>query len=381
MPVQDLPLALYIHYPWCLKKCPYCDFNSHARSSVPAATDAKYVDALLQDLAAQYRDESRPIQSIFIGGGTPSLLPGAELARLLDGIRALVPLDAQAEITLEANPGAADAAVFAAYRKAGVNRLSIGVQSLNDGHLQAIGRVHDRAAALQAVQLARQAGFENLNLDIIFGLPGQSIEQAMQDLQQAIAQWPEHLSWYQLTLEPHTAFYQSPPPLPEDDAIAEMQEAGLELLETAGFGRYEVSAYARTGFECRHNLNYWRFGDYLGIGAGAHGKLTTAKGEVIRLAKERGPERYLAEPTAFASRNALGQADLVFEFMLNALRLKAGVPLNLFVERTGLGFDALEAGATKARALGLLGEDPEMLKATEFGFRFLNNLLGCFMED
>lgn len=374
------PLSLYIHYPWCLRKCPYCDFNSHARRPGAGATDSDYVDALLADLTAQYQDESRPIQSIFIGGGTPSLLPGAELTRLLDGIRALVPLDAQAEITLEANPGAADAAAFAAYRKAGVNRLSIGIQSLSDFHLQALGRVHDSTEALRAVEIARTAGFDNLNLDLIFGLPQQSIEQALKDLEQVLALEPEHLSWYQLTLEPHTAFYQSPPPLPEDDAIAEMQEAGLELLETADFERYEVSAYARTGFECRHNLNYWRFGDYLGIGAGAHGKRTLETGEVIRLAKERGPERYLAEPTAFASRTSLGKADLVFEFMLNALRLKAGVPVGLFTERTGLEPYALKSGVKKARALGLLDEDPDRLKATEFGFRFLNDLLGCFME-
>lgn len=374
------PLSLYIHYPWCLRKCPYCDFNSHARRPGAGASDSHYVDALLLDLADQYQYQSRPIQSIFIGGGTPSLLPGKEIARLLEAINRLVSLATDAEITLEANPGAVDAASFAAYRKAGVNRLSIGIQSLSDFHLRALGRVHDSTEALRAVEIARTAGFDNLNLDLIFGLPEQNIEQALKDLEQALALGPEHLSWYQLTLEPYTAFHQSPPPLPDDDLIAEMQEAGLELLANAGFGRYEVSAFAREGFQCCHNLNYWHFGDYLGIGAGAHGKLTSDTGQVIRLAKERGPERYLSAPTAFASETILAEADLVFEFMLNALRLKTGVPVRLFMERTGLGLEALESGAQKARALGLLEEDPEMLRATEFGFRFLNDLLGCFME-
>lgn len=387
MPSTDLPLSLYIHYPWCLHKCPYCDFNSHARVQGAPATDQAYVDALLRDLKGQYQSQyqnkyqgqSRPIQTIFIGGGTPSLLPGQALARLLSSIRELVDLAPEAEISLEANPGAVDAASFAAYRAAGVNRLSIGVQSLNDVSLRAIGRVHDRSGAKQAVRLARAAGFANLNLDLMFGLPGQRLADALRDLAEAIDLGPEHLSWYQLTLEPHTAFYQAPPVLPEDDEVAEMQDAGVSLLAQAGFEQYEVSAYARAGRQCRHNLNYWRFGDYLGIGAGAHAKLTLASGEVMRLAKPRGPERYLAEPLAFASETRLDQQALVLEFMLNALRLRQGVDLGCFVERTGLDASVISRPLARARALGLMDEDPQSLRATDFGFRFLNDLLGCFM--
>jgi oxygen-independent coproporphyrinogen-3 oxidase len=376
----DLPLSLYIHYPWCLKKCPYCDFNSHARTKAGSLDDA-YVEALLCDLEGQYQDQPRPVQTIFIGGGTPSLLSGQLVARLLSSIRELVDLAPEAEISLEANPGAVDAASFAAYRAAGVNRLSIGVQSLNDVSLRAIGRVHDRSEAEQAVRLARAAGFANLNLDLMFGLPGQRSADALCDLAEVIDLGPDHLSWYQLTLEPHTAFYQAPPVLPEDDEVAQMQDAGFKLLAQAGFDQYEVSAYARPGHQCRHNLNYWRFGDYLGIGAGAHAKLTLASGEVMRLAKPRGPERYLADPLAFATESRLEQPELVLEFMLNALRLRQGVDMELFVERTGLDASVIAKDVAMARSFGLLDENPQRLRATEFGYRFLNDLVGCFMED
>lgn len=381
MTATAIPLALYIHYPWCIKKCPYCDFNSHTRAGQAADLDRAYVDALLIDLAVQYAEQPRPIQSIFIGGGTPSLLAGTEIARLLEAIDAIADLDAGAEITLEANPGAVDAARFVEYRKAGVNRLSIGIQSLDNQRLAAIGRVHDRKAALQAVELACKAGFDNLNLDFMFGLPGQTLAGALQDLREAMALQPEHLSWYQLGLEPHTPFYQSPPELPDDDSIAQMQEAGFALLASAGYRQYEVSAHARPGHECRHNLNYWQFGDYLGIGAGAHGKRTLATAEVVRLAKARRPEAYIQTPLAFSSKTQLEPGELVLEFMLNALRLRQGVRLSLFEERTGLGQAALEPGLAKARDLGLLEANQEILKATDFGFRFLNDLLGCFMPD
>ncbi|RTZ79468.1 MAG: YggW family oxidoreductase, partial [Gammaproteobacteria bacterium] len=275
------PLGLYVHIPWCVRKCPYCDFNSHAAQG--ELEEQAYVDALLTDLA---REEAggRVVETLFIGGGTPSLFSGEAITRLLQGIRDTLDLASDTEITLEANPGAVDAAHFEAYREAGVNRLSIGIQSFDGDALQRLGRIHDARQAVEAFETARAAGFENINLDLMFGLPQQKLEEALDDLRRAIALGPEHLSWYQLTLEPHTPFHRHPPPLPADDLVWEMQEQGLELLAKAGYGRYETSAHALVGWRCRHNLNYWRFGDYLGIGAGAHGKITA--GEVTRYWKE-----------------------------------------------------------------------------------------------
>ena len=338
------PLALYVHIPWCVRKCPYCDFNSHSlRDTLP---ETAYVDALLRDLDLELVSlgpEVQPLVSVFIGGGTPSLLSGAAMTRLLAGIRQRLPLAPATEITLEANPGTADSANFAQYREAGINRLSLGVQSFHEATLQALGRIHGPEEARQAVRLARQAGFANLNLDLMYGLPRQDLTQAREDLREALAQDPEHLSYYQLTLEPHTPFHASPPPLPDDDLSADMQLQGQEFLVSRGFTQYEVAAHARPGRQCRHNLNYWTFGDYLGIGAGAHGKLTDpSTGRIERRAKPRQPSAYL---TAVANTDpqgpppgatwSLGQDEVALEFVMNSLRLTAGFPLHLFALRTG----------------------------------------------
>lgn len=372
------PLALYIHYPWCVRKCPYCDFNSHPLGS--AHNDRAYVEALIADFGHQYAAlRGRVIQSVFIGGGSPSLLPGPDLARLLDMLRDSAELAEECEITLETNPGAADLGRFAAYRQAGVNRLSMGAQSFDDRALSAIGRIHDAAQVVQAVRAAQAAGFERLNLDLMFGLPGQSRRGALDDLEQAIALGPSHLSWYQLTLEPNTPFHQSPPTLlPDEDELADTQEAGQVLLAARGFPRYEVSAHAKADQQCRHNLNYWRFGDYLGIGAGAHGKLSGADGSIIRHRKERGPRRYLDRPTAMAASHKVVPEELPLEFMLNALRLCQGFAPPLFEARTGLPLEVISDPLRKAEGLGLLHRDAGCIRPTESGLRFLNDLIGLF---
>ncbi len=371
---MTIPLGLYIHIPWCVRKCPYCDFNSHRAPQ--ALPEADYVDALLRDLAVQaQRVAGRTLQTVFIGGGTPSLFSGRAIGELLAGAARLLPLAPDAEITLEANPGTAEAGRFADYRAAGVNRLSIGVQSLDDTSLRVLGRIHDRTQALAAVDMARRAGFDNLNLDLMYGLPGQSIAAALADLDALIALGPEHLSWYQLTLEPNTLFHHDPPPLPDDDTLGEMMEAGLERLSEAGFVQYEVSAHARRGRQARHNLNYWRFGDYLGIGAGAHAKLTAADGTVRRYARPRHPRDYLADPVAPGSERRLSPEELPIEFFLNALRLSEGVPAALFQARTGLPLAVVADRLAEARARGLLAPDPERLRPTPLGQRFLNDLL------
>jgi len=364
------PLGLYVHIPWCVRKCPYCDFNSHAAQG--ELEEQAYVDALLTDLA---REEAggRVVETLFIGGGTPSLFSGEAITRLLQGIRDTLDLASDTEITLEANPGAVDAAHFEAYREAGVNRLSIGIQSFDGDALQRLGRIHDARQAVEAFETARAAGFENINLDLMFGLPQQKLEEALDDLRRAIALGPEHLSWYQLTLEPHTPFHRHPPPLPADDLVWEMQEQGLELLAKAGYGRYETSAHALEGWRCRHNLNYWRFGDYLGIGAGAHGKITA--GEVTRYWKERHPVRYLESPGKTGSRQVRGK-ELALEFLMNALRLAEGVEEELFFRRTGLPVRSLEPVLTRMRKRGLM--EVKRLQATPRGYDFLNDLLVGF---
>ncbi len=364
------PLGLYVHIPWCVRKCPYCDFNSHAAEG--ELEEQAYVDALLTDLE---REETggRVVETLFIGGGTPSLFSGEAIARLLQGIRDTLDQSSDAEITLEANPGAVDAAHFEAYREAGVNRLSIGIQSFDGDALQRLGRIHDPRQAVKAFEAARAAGFENINLDLMFGLPQQKLEEALDDLRRAIALGPEHLSWYQLTLEPHTPFHRHPPPLPTDDLVWEMQEQGLELLGKAGYGRYEISAHALEGRRCRHNLNYWRFGDYLGIGAGAHGKITA--GEVTRYWKERRPVRYLDSPGKAGSRQVRGK-ELALEFLMNALRLAEGVEEELFFRRTGLPLRSLEPVLTRMRERGLM--EAKRLQATHRGYDFLNDLLVGF---
>lgn len=376
------PLALYVHTPWCLRKCPYCDFNSHAIREQPP-WDA-YVARLLADLEQDLRGPAarRPLTSIFIGGGTPSLLPGAALDTLLAGIRARAELSQDVEITLEANPGAADEARFHAYREAGVTRLSIGVQSLSSDQLTRLGRIHDPAAARSAVVQARSAGFDNLNLDMMFALPGQTIAEADQDLAALIALSPEHISYYQLTLEPNTAFHAQPPAMPDPDLAADMAAQGRERLARAGFRQYEVSAHAQGGRRCRHNLNYWRFGDYLGIGAGAHGKLTDPHdGRVRRTAKLRHPQAYLGAPPGglVSQHRTLGRGDLVAEFALNAFRLTEGFPRGLFEETTALPGSLIADALERARADALLELTQEWIAPTELGRAFVDDLIARFL--
>lgn len=381
MNAPAIPLGLYVHIPWCVRKCPYCDFNSHARDG--AVDENGYVQALLDDLATETAGAgARTVRSVFIGGGTPSLLSAGAIERLLEGIASRIPLAPDAEITLEANPGAAEASRFAAYRRAGVNRLSIGVQSLNDEQLYALGRIHSAAEAMQAFAMARASGFDNINLDLMYGLPGQTPAMAIDDLDQAMALGPAHLSWYQLTLEPNTAFHHRPPQgLPDDDGVAAMEDEGRARLARGGFARYEISAYAADGHQCRHNINYWTFGDYIGIGAGAHGKLTLADGRVERRRKARHPAAYMRgalQGNALSTATLLQEEDLVLEFMMNALRLEAGVPAASFCERTGLSYAAIESGLARAGSMGLIETTGERICATDRGRRFLNDLLLIF---
>jgi oxygen-independent coproporphyrinogen-3 oxidase len=374
------PLSLYVHLPWCVRKCPYCDFNSYeTRGELP---ERAYVGALLRDLDAE-TDEARerPLQSIFIGGGTPSLFSGTAIRALLDGIRARVARAPDAEITLEANPGAAEAGRFAEFRAAGVNRLSIGIQSLRDRQLAALGRVHDAETALAAVELARRAGFDNFNLDLMYALPGDDPDGALADLAAALEQNPTHLSWYQLTLEPNTAFERKPPTLPPDEEIAAIERRGRALLAEHGFERYEISAYARPGRRCRHNLNYWEFGDYVGIGAGAHGKLTRHPFAVERRAKARNPRTYLATAgtrAAVTVERSGDPAQIALEYLMNALRLLDGVAVAAFEQRTGQTVAALGAHLAVAHERGWLHADGERLRTTPRGLEMLNRVLELF---
>ncbi len=375
------PLALYMHFPWCVRKCPYCDFNSHElRGALP---ECEYVDALIADLEqALPALWGRPVVSVFIGGGTPSLLSPPALERLLSMVRALLPLAAGAEITLEANPGAVDADRFAGYRVAGVTRISLGIQSLDDRRLAALGRIHTAAEARRAVAAA-QRYFDNINLDLMYGLPGQTLAEARADIRAAAAFATPHLSAYHLTLEPNTAFFRAPPPLPDADLAAAMQDAVEEALAWHGYGHYEVSAFARPGFECRHNLNYWQFGDYLGIGAGAHGKLSSPE-RILRQMRHKHPLAYLqavAGGSAVQEEHTVGADDLPFEFMMNALRLTGGFPPSLFGMRTGLTLDAIRPQLDEAASRGLLEESAERIAPTERGRRFLNDLLQIFLRD
>lgn len=376
-----IPLALYIHVPWCIRKCPYCDFNSHnAPANLP---EQQYIQALLADLSQELPQIwGRRLESIFIGGGTPSLLSAASMEALLSGIRALIPFRPNIEITLEANPGTFEQEKFKGFREAGINRLSVGIQSFNPQHLQALGRVHNQSEALKAAEVARYAGFDNFNLDLMFGLPQQTLEEAMADLQQAIDLQPTHLSWYQLTLEPNTLFYKHPPVLPDDDLLVDMQYAGQALLQQAGFKHYEVSAYTKQQ-PCRHNLNYWEFGDYVGIGAGAHGKITDPFGQVTRHQKYRQPAQYLqhvAQGQVCSETQTLKPEDLKFEFMLNALRLKSGFSLDLFTERTGLGPETLQVPLAFAEAKGWLTIHDQQVRTTELGWQFLNTVIQLFLD-
>ena len=376
------PLSLYVHLPWCLKKCPYCDFNSHEMRA-DDLPEQRYLDALVADLeAALPLVWGRTVQSIFIGGGTPSLFSPDGIDRLLGDIRARLKLAADCEITLEANPGTFEKNRFRAFRSAGVTRLSVGVQSFNDEFLKSLGRVHDRAQAIAAVEEA-QASFDTFNLDLMYALPGQSLAQLHQDVDQALALEPPHLSIYHLTIEPNTYFAKFPPAIPEEDTAYAMLDALTERTATAGLQRYEVSAYAQAGHHCRHNLNYWQFGDYLGIGAGAHSKLSFAH-RVVRQVRLRDPRLYMEEALqgqAMAQETEVGLADLPFEFMLNALRLRQGFSLQEFTERTGLAITAIQAGLSSAEAKGLIERDFQRVWPTERGYDFLSDLQSLFLND
>ncbi len=377
------PLSLYIHTPWCVRKCPYCDFNSHERGELP---EQAYLAALLLDLEQDLAlTGERPVETVFIGGGTPSLMSPDFYRQLFDGIRARMPLAADAEITLEANPGTTEAARFEGFRAAGINRLSIGVQSFNDAHLQALGRIHDAQAAITAAGQARAAGFDNLNLDIMHALPGQTRQQALADLEQAIALKPTHLSWYELTIEPNTVFYRSPPTQPDSDSMADTELAGFALLEGAGFQRYEISAFAQPGKACRHNLNYWQFGDYLGIGAGAHSKISTldeqGKLAVTRYQKTRKPEDYLAAPDrARRQPQSIETSDLRFEALLNGLRLTDGISLQTLERTTGENPAKWLPLLNRLREQGLLIIDDKRLCCTPNGLQHLNSVLETAAE-
>ncbi|MDH4580322.1 radical SAM family heme chaperone HemW [Pseudomonas sp. BN415] len=373
------PLALYVHIPWCVRKCPYCDFNSHAAGS--ELPEEAYIDALLADLEQDLGHvHGRELTSIFFGGGTPSLFSANAIGRLLDGVEQRIPFARDIEITLEANPGTFEQAKFAAYRQLGINRLSIGVQSFQEAKLKALGRIHDGEEAVRAADMARKAGFDNFNLDLMHGLPDQSLEDALEDLRTAIAQGPTHLSWYQLTMEPNTVFWSQPPELPEDDILWDIQEAGQGLLADHGYAQYEVSAYARDGLRARHNLNYWSFGDFLGIGAGAHAKLSSPEGRIIRSWKTRLPKDYLDPAKRYqAGERHLDHDELPFEFLMNVLRLTDGVPAELFTQRTGMPLASLATARTEAEARGLLLKDPQRLVATHEGQLFLNDLLQHFL--
>lgn len=374
------PLSLYVHLPWCLKKCPYCDFNSHEMRAAELP-EQRYLAALMADLeAALPLTWGRTVHSIFIGGGTPSLFSPEAIDRLLSGIRARLRLEAGCEITLEANPGTFEKDRFRAFRGAGVTRLSVGVQSFNDSFLKTLGRVHDSAQALAALEEAAQA-FDTFNLDLMYALPGQTLADVKQDMARALSFAPPHISIYQLTIEPNTFFAKYPPPLPEDDTAYDMLDLITDMTGAAGLQRYEVSAYAAPGHRCFHNLNYWQFGDYLGLGAGAHSKLSFAH-RVVRQVRFREPGRYMEQALAghcLAQDEEVSRADLPFEFMLNALRLKDGFALQLFSERTGLAITAIQAALEQAEAQGLIVRDLARVTPSVRGFDFLSDLQSLFL--
>lgn len=376
------PLSLYVHFPWCVRKCPYCDFNSYAlRDRIP---ENEYLEALWNDLKSELsRIRRRTLVSVFFGGGTPSLFSPESISRLLSEIEARGILTENAEITLEANPGAIEQRKYAQFLNAGVNRLSIGVQSFSDKMLNAIGRIHSASDATHAMQAARNAGFKNINIDLMYGLPGQTLGLCKTDLVSAIDLAPQHVSYYQLTIEPNTFFQARPPSLPEDDALWEMHLMGDNILRNHGYTQYEVSAYSQQGLRCRHNMNYWQFGDYLGIGAGAHGKLTSIeRGEILRTWKVKQPWRYIASVREVRENaRRLTPADVVSEFMLNALRLREGVPVSLFRERSGLPVGIIERQRRLAVERGLLVADNQHLIPTAVGQRFLDDLIMLFLRE
>ena len=386
------PLSLYIHFPWCEKKCPYCDFNSHQIKEVlPGSNlqasngfdETRYIKALIADLETELpRIWGRQVHSIFIGGGTPSLLSAQGMDSLLSAIRARIHLEPDAEITMEANPGSVETEKFAGFAKAGITRVSLGIQSFQDAQLKALGRIHNGAEAKRAIEIALQH-FKSVNLDLMYGLPMQTLDDAKRDVETALAFKTPHLSLYNLTLEPNTYFANFPPKLPNEDEVDAIFEQSLDLLTKAGFKRYEISAYAKPGMECKHNLNYWRFGDYIGIGAGAHGKISFPD-KVTRQVRERHPETYMLaieqKGNALIESKEISAADLPFEFMLNTLRLTDGVATNTFSERTGLPLSSISKGLDQASKKGLLDPDPTVLKGTPQGLRYLNNLQELFLD-
>ena len=388
MPLSAPPLSLYVHIPWCVKKCPYCDFNSHAREG--ALPVDEYVRALLADLdrdlaAFEGALAGRTLGSVFFGGGTPSLFEPGAIARILDGVAARIAMAGDAEVTLETNPGTVEHGRFDGYLAAGVNRISFGIQSFDDDKLRRLGRIHSAAEAERAVKSAQDAGYRNINLDLMYALPEQSPAGALADVERALALDPAHVSHYQLTLEPNTLFAVKPPALPDEDSAWDMQETCQLRLADAGYEQYEVSAYARDRLRSRHNLNYWRFGDYLGIGAGAHGKLSDpVDARIVRTTKYKVPRGYLehaAGGDGFGSTHAVARADLPFEFMMNALRLNDGVDVALFTERTGLGAGEIEAPLRDARARGWLEPEPARIVPTALGRRFLNDVMAAFLPE
>jgi putative oxygen-independent coproporphyrinogen III oxidase len=375
------PLSLYVHIPWCVRKCPYCDFNSHeVRADLP---EAAYVDALIRDLEISLPLVwGRKVYSVFIGGGTPSLLSAQAIEKILGSVRMLLPLDVNAEITLEANPGTVEAEKFKGFRDAGVNRLSLGIQSFNDTHLHALGRIHNADEARRAVDIA-QKHFDNINLDLMYALPQQTLAQAEQDVRIALEYAPQHLSCYHLTLEPNTLFHRYPPSLPDDDASSEMQQRIEQLLAEHGYQHYETSAFAQPKKQSRHNLNYWQFGDYLGIGAGAHSKISSHD-TVLRQARYKQPQAYLeqvAKGAPVQTESKLTRDDLCFEFMMNALRLNDGFSAELFTERTSLPLLLIRSELEQAEQRGLLMRDLQRIAPTELGRRFLNDLLEMFLKE
>ena len=379
--MRNAPLSLYVHIPWCVQKCPYCDFNSPGLKS--ALPEKEYVAHLLDDLAIDAkRVGNRQVETIFIGGGTPSLFSADAMAAILEGVKARINLAPNAEITMEANPGTVEAGKFAGFYQAGVNRISVGIQSFQPHHLKVLGRIHNELQAENAVKQAHSAGLPTFNLDLMHGLPEQSVENAMGDLQQGIALNPYHLSWYQLTIEPNTPFYSRPPALPDDDILWEIQQRGHEILEAAGYHQYEISGYAKHGHQCQHNLNYWRFGDYLGIGCGAHGKITDAKkGTIHRTVKVKHPRGYMEISRPYLdTQTQVAEDDLPFEFFMNRFRLVEPCPIDDFSSFTGLTLPKdVDTALADAQQQGLLRLSPSHWQVTDKGRRYLNSLLSCIV--
>jgi len=374
------PLSLYIHIPWCVRKCPYCDFNSHATQGGEDIPEASYIQALLGDLSKELALVSdRTLHSIFIGGGTPSLMSAAGIGKILDFVKANITCESDMEVTLEANPGTFEQAKFAGFLERGVNRLSIGVQSFDDECLQTLGRIHSASQAKLAIRKAQSLGFSRINLDLMHGLPGQSLQKGLTDLQQALEFGTDHLSWYQLTIEPNTEFYSRPPNLPDEDVLVDIQDQGQVIIEAAGLSQYEISAYSKPGSQARHNLNYWHFGDYIGVGAGAHGKVSVWRdGAMVieRRVKLRQPKAYMDAITPLSSNHCVTPEELKLEFFMNVLRLQKGVSTASYFANTGQPLTQVETAVASARKAGLMM--PDRLQASPLGWRFLNDLLGYF---